>query len=147
MFNWSWILETFSLIRLLEPFLGNILLRFLTPVAFSAMAFGYFFPASSNRLIARASQSDVAKYLPQDLQKQVRDLSGQVSSGSKRSANDALESLTTITSEIAESAKEQANIVVEKLDSKLHAAEEAAKEAELETRAAKIRAEEALKRV
>ncbi|KAF9354864.1 hypothetical protein BGX34_010775 [Mortierella sp. NVP85] len=125
----------------------NILLRFLTPVAFSAMAFGYFFPASSNRLIARASQSDVAKYLPQDLQKQVRDLSGQVSSGSKRSANDALESLATITSEIAESAKEQANIVVEKLDSKLHGAEEAAKEAELETRAAKIRAEDALKRV
>ncbi|KAF9207789.1 hypothetical protein BGZ59_010969 [Podila verticillata] len=54
----------------------NILLRFLSPVAFSAMAFGYFFPASSNRLIEQANRSDLAKYIPSDLQKQFQELSG-----------------------------------------------------------------------
>ncbi|KAG0231902.1 hypothetical protein BGW42_008569 [Actinomortierella wolfii] len=55
----------------------NVVLRFLTPVAFSAMAFGYFFPKSSNRLIERASKSDLAKYLPADLQQQVRQFTQQ----------------------------------------------------------------------
>ncbi|KAG0337613.1 hypothetical protein BG004_007573, partial [Podila humilis] len=54
----------------------NILFRFLSPVAFSAMAFGYFFPASSNRLIERANKSDFGKYIPGDLQKQFQELSG-----------------------------------------------------------------------
>ncbi|GJJ74069.1 MICOS complex subunit MIC26 [Entomortierella parvispora] len=51
----------------------NILIRFLSPLAFSTMAFGYFFPASANRLIAQANQSDLSKYLPQDMQQQIRD--------------------------------------------------------------------------
>ncbi|KAF9333482.1 hypothetical protein BG006_003601 [Podila minutissima] len=54
----------------------NILLRFLSPVAFSAMAFGYFFPASANRLIDQANHSDLSKYIPGDLQKQFQELSG-----------------------------------------------------------------------
>ncbi|KAF9428214.1 hypothetical protein BGZ94_003074 [Podila epigama] len=54
----------------------NILVRFLSPIAFSAMAFGYFFPASSNRLIDQAYRSDFGKYIPGDLQKQFQELSG-----------------------------------------------------------------------
>jgi hypothetical protein len=42
------------------------------------MAFGYFFPASANRLIHRANQSDIAKYIPEDVHKQFRDLTNQV---------------------------------------------------------------------
>ncbi|KAF9923982.1 hypothetical protein FBU30_005968 [Linnemannia zychae] len=57
----------------------NILLRFLTPVAFSAMAFGYFFPASANRMIARANQSDFSKYIPTDVQNQIRDFTNTAS--------------------------------------------------------------------
>lgn len=56
------------------------MLRFLTPVAFSAMAFGYFFPASSNRLIAQANNSDFSKYIPKDVQTQIRDLTNTATS-------------------------------------------------------------------
>lgn len=48
----------------------------MSPVAFSAMAFGYFFPASANRLIDQANHSDLSKYISGDLQKQFQELSG-----------------------------------------------------------------------
>ncbi|KAF9948664.1 hypothetical protein BGZ72_009443 [Mortierella alpina] len=100
----------------------NILLRFLTPVAFSAMAFGYFFPASSNRLIAQANQSDFSKYIPQDLQKQIRDLSGQVSSNNAGSS--AQSTLTKAVEEVKQTAKEVKETLETKTDSAVVAAKE-----------------------
>lgn len=102
--------------------LGNILLRFLTPVAFSAMAFGYFFPASSNRLIAQANQSDLSKYIPQDLQKQIRDLSGQVSSNTTSSS--AQSTLTKAVEEVKQTAKEVKETLETKTDSAVVVAKE-----------------------
>ncbi|KAF9273289.1 hypothetical protein BGZ68_001640 [Mortierella alpina] len=99
----------------------NILLRFLTPVAFSAMAFGYFFPASSNRLIAQANQSDLSKYIPQDLQKQIRDLSGQVSSNTSSSAQSTL---TKAVEEVKQTAKEVKETLETKTDSAVVVAKE-----------------------
>ncbi|CAO3567007.1 unnamed protein product [Mortierella alpina] len=100
----------------------NILLRFLTPVAFSAMAFGYFFPASSNRLIAQANQSDLSKYIPQDLQKQIRDLSGQVSANTT-TAN-AQSTLTKAVEEVKHTAKEVKETLETKTDSAVVVAKE-----------------------
>ncbi|KAF9928088.1 hypothetical protein BGZ67_007167 [Mortierella alpina] len=101
----------------------NILLRFLTPVAFSAMAFGYFFPASSNRLIAQANQSDLSKYIPQDLQKQIRDLSGQVS-GNSTTTNSAQSTLTKAVEEVKQTAKEVKETLETKTDSAVVVAKE-----------------------
>lgn len=84
----------------------NILLRFLTPVAFSAMAFGYFFPASSNRLIAQANNSDLSKYIPKDVQKQIRDLTNTASSTINSSAVSQESKLTKAVEEIKHSAQE-----------------------------------------
>ncbi|KAF9946799.1 hypothetical protein BGZ70_003026 [Mortierella alpina] len=100
----------------------NILLRFLTPVAFSAMAFGYFFPASSNRLIAQANQSDLSKYIPQDLQKQIRDLSGQVSANT--TASSAQSTLTKAVEEVKQTAKEVKETLETKTDSAVVVAKE-----------------------
>ncbi|KAF9347832.1 hypothetical protein BGX26_000712 [Mortierella sp. AD094] len=164
----------------------NILLRFLSPVAFSAMAFGYFFPASSNRLIARANQSDLSKYLPQDVQKQIRDLTDQVGStitsttaaaenkvtkaveevkSSAQDAKDALVKKDTIQSKVQDkiqetvaAAKDTADdvknkvaevkkAVVEEVEKEKAQVGKAAEEIGREARIAKIKAEDALKRV
>ncbi|KAF9432839.1 hypothetical protein BGZ76_010250 [Entomortierella beljakovae] len=146
----------------------NILIRFLSPVAFSAMAFGYFFPASTNRLIANANQSDLSKYIPQDVQKQIRDLTGPAGTTESK--------LTKAVEEVKSSAKDVNETVQNKIqetvaavkstsdDAKSKATEikktvaqevekgkavgiKTADEIEKEARIAKIKAEEALKRV
>ncbi|KAF9558531.1 hypothetical protein EC968_007078 [Mortierella alpina] len=142
-------------------------------LAFSAMAFGYFFPASSNRLIAQANQSDWSKYIPQDLQKQVRDLSGQVSSNSpqstqstltkaveevKQTAKEVKETLETKTDSAVVAAKETVEDVKEKVAELKQAVvaevekekakvEKKAEESDKEARLRKIREEDSLKRV
>ncbi|KAF9183695.1 hypothetical protein BGZ51_003844 [Haplosporangium sp. Z 767] len=153
----------------------NILLRFLTPVAFSAMAFGYFFPASSNRLIAQASKSDFSKYIPQDLQKQLKDLSGSSSSNAifkgkestpltkaveevKQTAKEVKETLETKTEETVAAAKETVEDVKDKVAEIKKAVvgevektktkiEKQAEENDKEARIRKIREEDSLKRV
>lgn len=82
--------------------LGNILLRFLTPFAFSAMAFGYFFPASSNRLIAQANNSDFSKYIPKDVQNQIRDLTNTASSTISNATSSAVSQESKLTKAVEE---------------------------------------------
>ncbi|KAF9904591.1 hypothetical protein EC991_002580 [Linnemannia zychae] len=114
----------------------NILLRFLTPVAFSAMAFGYFFPASSNRLIAQANQSDFSKYIPQDVQNQIRDFTNTASSSINNATNAAVNQeskLTKAVEEIKHSAQEvkeafEKTNVQEKIQEKIEESVSAAKE-------------------
>ncbi|KAF9957612.1 hypothetical protein BGZ65_001958 [Modicella reniformis] len=135
----------------------NILLRVFTPVAFSAMAFGYFFPTSSNRLIARASHSDVSKYLPQDLQKQVRDLTGRFDNNNNNNNNSsshvaaAESTLGKTVQQVKNSAMEAGETVKEKVAEikKVIVDEQKTKtkEADPETGATTTRAEEAHKRV
>ncbi|KAG0266150.1 hypothetical protein BG011_003137 [Mortierella polycephala] len=153
----------------------NILLRFLTPVAFSAMAFGYFFPASSNRLIAQASKSDFSKYIPQDLQRQLKDLSGSSSNNAiiksnestplkkaveevKQTAKEVKEALETKTEETVAAAKETAEdvkdkvaeikkAVVDEVEKSKAKVEEKKEENDKEARIRKIREEDSLKRV
>ncbi|KAF9584417.1 hypothetical protein BGW38_006529 [Lunasporangiospora selenospora] len=86
----------------------NILLRFLTPVAFSAMAFGYFFPASSNRLIAKANESDLSKYIPQDLQKQIRELNIPTATAVSAKVNEVESSGSSMVTKAAEEVKQVA---------------------------------------
>ncbi|KAF9099034.1 hypothetical protein BGX27_000669 [Mortierella sp. AM989] len=90
----------------------NILLRFLSPIAFSAMAFGYFFPSSSNRLIARANQSDISKYLPHDVQKQIRDLTDQVGGTISSTTATAESKLAKAVEEVKNSARDAKDSVV-----------------------------------
>ncbi|KAG0222136.1 apolipo protein O-domain-containing protein [Mortierella sp. GBAus27b] len=135
----------------------GIFLRLLTPVTFSALAFGYFFPASSNRLIARASHSDYSKYLPEDIQKQVREFTGnnttsnKISTAATNTAKDAgntvQEKVQDVVEDIKEKVAEIKKAIVEEVDEEKAKAEKVSKEAELELRAAKVRAENALKRV
>ncbi|KAF9089242.1 hypothetical protein BGX23_006836 [Mortierella sp. AD031] len=114
----------------------NILLRFLTPVAFSAMAFGYFFPASSNRLIAHANQSDFSKYIPQDVQNQIRDLTNTASStinNATSTATNQESKLTKAVEEIKHSAQEvkeafEKTKVQEKIQEKIEESVSVAKE-------------------
>lgn len=70
------------------------------------MAFGYFFPASSNRLIAQANNSDLSKYIPKDVQKQIRDLTNTASSTINSSAVSQESKLTKAVEEIKHSAQE-----------------------------------------
>ncbi|KAF8985390.1 hypothetical protein BGZ46_004502 [Entomortierella lignicola] len=108
----------------------NILLRFLSPVAFSAMAFGYFFPASSNRLIARANQSDFSKYLPQEVQNQFRDLTNQVGGTIAGTAAVAENKVTKAVEEVKSSAKEAGVVKNDTIQSKVQdKAQEAASSA------------------
>ncbi|KAF9912332.1 hypothetical protein BX616_010331 [Lobosporangium transversale] len=100
----------------------NIVLRFLSPVAFSALAFGYFFPASSNRLIARASQSDFSKYMPVEVQKQFRELSGQISnantdisSGSSKLMHDTEQKVSKAVEEVRKLVEKDDESVVDKV--------------------------------
>ncbi|KAG0198856.1 hypothetical protein BGX28_007769 [Mortierella sp. GBA30] len=151
----------------------NILLRFLTPVAFSAMAFGYFFPASSNRLIAQANQSDFSKYIPQDLQKQIRDMTGQVNNSNKGSPqstwaktaeeikqtakedkdtldtkkDDAEVALKETVKDVKEKVAEIKKTVVEEVKKEQSKVEKKAEESDKEARIRKIREEDSLKRV
>ncbi|KAF8939894.1 apolipo protein O-domain-containing protein [Dissophora ornata] len=150
----------------------NILLRFLTPVAFSAAAFGYFFPASSNRLIAHANQSDLAKYIPQDIQKQIRDITGQVSGSSaetklskaveevksaakdvtvQEKAQEKIQDTATATKEAVDDVKDKVaqlkKAVVEEVAKGKSVVEKPEEESDREARIAKIKAEDALKRV
>ncbi|KAI7816064.1 apolipo protein O-domain-containing protein [Gamsiella multidivaricata] len=154
----------------------NILLRFLSPVAFSALAFGYFFPSSSNRLIARANQSDLSKYIPQDLQKQLRELTGQVSSTGnqvveevKQTAKDAkktvekneesvqervqekIQETVAAAKDTAEDVKEKVaelkKALIEETEKGKNKVEELVEKSDMEARQAKIRAEDSLKRV
>ncbi|KAG0293728.1 hypothetical protein BGZ98_002051 [Dissophora globulifera] len=165
----------------------NVLVRFLSPIAFSAMAFGYFFPASSNRLIARANNSDFSKYFPEDLQKQIRDITGQVSSSASSLGNTAESKLSKAVEEVKSSAKDAKVVleqkeetvqekvqekiqdtvaaaketvddvkekvaqlkkaVVEEVEKEKNKVENAANETDREARLAKIKAEDAFKRV
>ncbi|KAF9100790.1 hypothetical protein BGX29_006258 [Mortierella sp. GBA35] len=155
----------------------NILLRFLTPVAFSAMAFGYFFPASSNRLIAHANQSDFSKYIPQDVQNQIRDLTNTASSTInnatraveeiKHSAQEVKEAFekTKVQEKIQEKIEESVSVaketvedvkekvaeikksVVEKVEEEKAKVEKTTEENDKEKRLRKIREEDSLKRV
>ncbi|KAI1293404.1 hypothetical protein EDD11_008427 [Mortierella claussenii] len=94
----------------------NVLLRFLSPVAFSAMAFGYFFPASANRLIARANQSDFSKYIPVQVQKQIRDISGQVSDGVSSGVNTINQTVSNVdVNKTVDSAENKVTKAVEEL--------------------------------
>ncbi|KAG9061153.1 hypothetical protein KI688_007491 [Linnemannia hyalina] len=110
----------------------NIMLRFLTPVAFSAMAFGYFFPASSNRLIAQANNSDFSKYIPKDVQNQIRDLTNTASSTISSATSSAVSQeskLTKAVEEIKHSAQEvkeafEKTSVQEKLEESVSVAKE-----------------------
>ncbi|KAG0376121.1 hypothetical protein BGX24_008251 [Mortierella sp. AD032] len=114
----------------------NILLRFLTPVAFSAMAFGYFFPASSNRLIAQANQSDISKYIPQDVQNQIRDFTSTASNSINSATATAVSQeskLTKAVEEIKHSAQEvkeafEKTNVQEKIQEKIEESVSVAKE-------------------
>ncbi|KAF9130547.1 hypothetical protein BGW39_002957 [Mortierella sp. 14UC] len=114
----------------------NILLRFLTPVAFSAMAFGYFFPASSNRLIAQANQSDFSKYIPQDVQNQIRDFTNTAGSSINNATTSAVNQeskLTKAVEEIKHSAQEvkeafERTNVQEKIQEKIDESVSVAKE-------------------